>query len=94
MAAGALRKGLPKSKGARWRVEREKLEKRAKGIWAASPQFEKMRKIDRDLPSRRYREMKAELPCKKASILFQLRSGHIPLGVHLHRISRAGQTNA
>jgi hypothetical protein len=51
--------------------------------------FGKMKEIDDSMPSKRYAKLVAELPRKKASLIMQLRSGHIPLQAHLFRIAWA-----
>jgi hypothetical protein len=84
-----LRKALPRSKAAMWRGAKAKLEGRAKRLWRASPRFEKIGRVDRSLPSKNFMKLVEGLPRKKASLLFQLRVGHVPLRAHLFRIKRA-----
>ena len=64
------------------------LTRRAAGIWRASPRHTKLARVDRSLPSKGFLKLVGGLPRKKASLLFQLRSGHVPLRAHLFRIKR------
>ena len=45
--------------------------------------------MDKSMLSKAFLKLVQELPRHKASLLFQLRSGHVPLQAHLHRIKRA-----
>src|ERR1700720_2935178 len=81
-----LRKALPRSKAATWRAARAELDKRARAVWKESPRYLRMAKIDTALPSKGFLKLVESLPRKKASLLFQLRSGHVPLHAHLYRI--------
>ena len=56
--------------------------------WAMSPQFSKLSRIDPSMPSKGFRKLTSKLSRAQASILIQLRSGHIPLAKHLFRISK------
>jgi hypothetical protein len=88
-----LRKGIPRSKAAAWRVNKAKLAQRATKAWTESPRYAKLRYVVGRMPSKHFLGLTAELPRKKASLLFQLRSGHIPLRAHLHRITQADSPN-
>jgi ribonuclease HI len=88
-----LRKKLPRSKAALWRTAKGELEKRAQKVWGDSPRHRKMAKVDAKMPSKGYLKLVEELPRRKASLLFQLRSGHVPLRAHLYRITRAEAPN-
>jgi len=57
--------------------------------WQKSPQYEWMKQIDSTLPSDKFSKQTLKMLCKHTSLLFQLRSGHIPLNKHLHRIQKA-----
>jgi ribonuclease HI len=83
-----LRKALPRGKAAMWRAAKEELVRRASAMWKESPRYERMAKIDKALPSKGFMKLVEGLPRKKASLLFQLRSGHVPLRAHLYRIKR------
>jgi ribonuclease HI len=88
-----LRKGIPRSKAAAWRVNKAKLAQRATKAWTESPRYAKLRYVVGRMPSKHFLGLTAELPRKKASLLFQLWSGHIPLRAHLHRITQADSPN-
>ncbi|KAJ7450369.1 hypothetical protein FB451DRAFT_945181, partial [Mycena latifolia] len=40
------------------------------------------------VPSARFRKLTSHLPRKHASLLFQLRTHHVPLARHLHRLRK------
>jgi hypothetical protein len=84
-----LRKGLPRGRAAMQRAIQETLKARAEKVWQQSPRYGRMKGIDESMPSKKFAKLAAELPRKKASLLIQLRSGHVPLQAHLHRITRA-----
>jgi ribonuclease HI len=84
-----LRKGLPRSRAAAQRALQAGLKVQARRTWQDSPRYNQMKSIDDSMPSRKFLKMVAALPRKKASLLFQLRSGHVPLRAHLFRINRA-----
>ena len=48
-----------------------------------------MRQVDPALPSSRFPKLVAPLARRNASLLIQLRTGHVPLNHHLHTIGRA-----
>jgi hypothetical protein len=56
-------------------------------IWAVSPHYPHMKKIDASLPSWRTYKMLASLSQRATSILMQLRMGHVGLNVFLRKIS-------
>ncbi|THH14123.1 hypothetical protein EUX98_g9645 [Antrodiella citrinella] len=88
----AIPAGLPKEEPlpvsvAKLRQEiNESLKQKAKKLWQESSRCEKLAEIDSSLPSKTYLKLAFALPRKQASVLFQLRSGHVPLNHHLHRI--------
>jgi ribonuclease HI len=84
-----LRKALPYSKSATRMAYTKKLKRKAKKAWEASTRYERIKDIDPSLPSSSFRKLVAPLSRKHASVLIQLRSGHIPLNKHLHRIGKA-----
>ena len=65
---------------------REALQDRWKSTWAKSPQKGWMDKIDDKLPSHSF--LTSHMSRAQASILMQLRTGHIPLNYFLHKISK------
>jgi ribonuclease HI len=84
-----LRKPLPRSKQATARLTLATLNNRAMTTWKTSPRYGRYKDIDKLMPSKKYLQLVEGLPRRKASLLIQLRSGHIPLLSHLHRIHRA-----
>jgi ribonuclease HI len=75
LSTAALKMHFKKSIATRW-AER----------WATSPRFMKMSRIDATLPSHRTLRLFSKLSRRAASILIQLRSGHIALNVYLKKI--------
>ncbi|THH26637.1 hypothetical protein EUX98_g7553 [Antrodiella citrinella] len=86
---GLLKKGTLPISVAKLRQEiTELLKVKAKKSWQESPRYEKLVNIDASLPSKTYLKLAFALPRKQASLLFQLRTGHVPLNHHLHRIRK------
>ncbi len=84
-----LRNGdLPLSLTAVGSAFKTELRARWKVIWAASPRRGRLAKIDAKLPSHSYLRSTDQLTHAQASILMQLRTGHIPLNQFLHRIGK------
>jgi hypothetical protein len=81
-----LCKTLPHRKSAIHQGYHTKLKQMAVKVWKKSPQYEHMKRIDMLLPSDKFAKQTSKLPCKHASLLFQLWSGHILLNKHLHWI--------
>jgi hypothetical protein len=52
-------------------------------------QWRKIRHVDPNMPSKHYCMMADSLPCKQASLLIQLHTGHAPLNKHLLNIKNA-----
>ena len=79
-SCSAVRQQLYGNVKARW--ERE---------WKSSPRYDKLKHIDPSLPSHKFVELMSNRDiCREAaSKTFQLRSGHIPLNVYLHRFKLA-----
>jgi ribonuclease HI len=84
-----LRSGLPRSRAAAQRALQEGLKKRAERVWKTSPRYGKLKEADETIPSKKFLRLTEGLPRKKASILIQLRTGHVPLQAHLYRIKKA-----
>jgi hypothetical protein len=57
--------------------------------WILSPRYTRMAQIDDKLPSGKFHKTTAGLTRAQTSLLVQLRTGHIPLNKHLHRIKRS-----
>jgi hypothetical protein len=57
--------------------------------WRMSPRYTRLSKIDNRLPQGDYLSDTAKLTRAQSSLITQLRTGHVPLNKHLHRIKRA-----
>ena len=66
-----------------------KLKKRWERRWKSSPREDLLKTIDNSAPSKKYLHLIADLDRRQASILFQLRMGHIGLNHHLFRIRKS-----
>lgn len=84
-----LRKPLPISKSAAKQAFMKALKDKTKRMFKKSPRYGKVSRIDPSLPPATFRRDTAHLPRRNTSILIQLRTGHIALNRHLHRINRA-----
>jgi len=80
---------LPRNVTAAKECFRKSLTKEASEMLLNSPRYQFLHSIDPSLPSSRYRQLTTDLSRQKLSLLTQLRTGHIPLNHHLHRISRS-----
>ena len=83
------RKELPTSISAAWQYLRSEIKKRWKTEWKVSPRHTLSSKIDYSLPSDNFLHIVNQLTHKQASVLIQIRTGHIPLNNVLFRIKRA-----
>lgn len=83
------RKPLPVSISATRQFLKKKIKARWQTEWSSSPRFLRMKAIDPSLPSDDFLDIASQLRRNQASLLFQLRSGHIPLNETLHRIKRS-----
>ncbi|KAJ3897741.1 hypothetical protein F5879DRAFT_1073916 [Lentinula edodes] len=61
--------------------------------FSTSPRHGKFTAIDPKGTNSKFAENAGELWRKQTSILFQLRTGHVPLNSHLHRIGKADSPN-
>jgi hypothetical protein len=84
-----LRKVLPRSKSAARQEYHRKVKSAAMEVWTSSPRFERMAMIDPDLSHVKFAKLTRGISRNQASVLFQLRSGHVPLNTYLHRIKKA-----
>ncbi|PIL24746.1 hypothetical protein GSI_12632 [Ganoderma sinense ZZ0214-1] len=84
-----LRKPLPISAAKIKLAFVTSLSKKATKAWRDSGRGRRFLSIDPALPSSKYMKAIKSLSRRQAAVLFQLRSGHVPLNAHLHRISRA-----
>jgi hypothetical protein len=83
------RKRLPISISATRQILKTKWKRQWNEEWAASPRHERAKKIDNSLLTDNYLHIISQLQRNQASILTQLRTGHVPLNQILHRIKRA-----
>lgn len=84
-----LKATLPASSSAIKQTFQATLKTKARERWENSPRFRKVNAIDSSLPGKKYGKQIDRLPRKHASLLLQLRTGHAPLNLHLHRIGKA-----
>jgi ribonuclease HI len=83
-----LRTPLPLSKSAIKQRFYTKIKKRARKFWASSPRHNRITRFDNTLPSDTFLSLAEKLTRWQASLLLQLRTGHIPLNQYLHRIGK------
>jgi ribonuclease HI len=84
-----LRKCLPLSVSALRQENTAKLAKRWARRWNSLARESRLKSIDNTAPSKKYLRLIKDLDCRQASLLFQLRSGHIALNHHLFRTHRS-----
>jgi ribonuclease HI len=80
---------LPASKSALRQFQAQRNRDAAAALFMKSPRFRLLHNIDSSAPSPRYQRLIQQLPRRQASLLTQLRTGHVPLNKYLHRIQRA-----
>jgi hypothetical protein len=84
-----LRSTLPVSISAAKQKFQLTLNRRWEKIWNDSPRKERFSRIDPDFPFNKFRKKLFKLSRNQSSLIMQLRTGHIPLNVHLRRIAKA-----
>lgn len=84
-----LPRELPYSRSALKRAYQTKLVKESKAEWAKSRRYGRIERFGESLPSKRYLDGTLRLTRKQSSLLYQLRTGHVPLAKHLARINKA-----
>lgn len=57
--------------------------------WKLSPRKERLEKIDEDFPFEKHRKLLDGLTRIQSSIIFQIRSNHIPLNCYLYKIGKS-----
>jgi ribonuclease HI len=80
---------LPISKSSTLQQFRERIKEEAAKIMHLSPRFAALQTIDPTAPSKHFAGLIDQFPRRHSSLLFQLRTGHIPLNKHLHRIAKS-----
>jgi ribonuclease HI len=83
-----LRKPLPASISALRQDHLQSIRKTWKRCWKRSPRYKLHRTIDKTAPSGKYLALLKGIDRRQASILTQLRTGHIGLNKHLFRIRK------
>ena len=83
-----LRKPLPASLSAIRQESKAKIQRLWARRWKHSPRSRRLAKIDNSIPSKKWMDLVKPLTKKQAAILIQLRTGHIGLNGHLHRIGK------
>ena len=86
---GILKKRLPCSRSATKQKLQARIKKQYVRNFKRLPRSKAIERIDPSTPSNRFRKMTAKMTRRQRSILIQLRTGHIPLQAHLHRIGKA-----
>jgi ribonuclease HI len=85
-----LKKPLKYSKSAAKQEYKTRLMNTWRKEWSKSPRAHRLKHIDSSLPSSKFLKLTSDpkIPRKGTSWLFQLRTGHLPLNVYLHRFKR------
>jgi hypothetical protein len=81
-----FRKPLPTSKSAAKQCFNAKLQEAAREAWRISPQANRLKGIVSDVGGKKYRKATAKVDRCTGSLWTQLKTGHIGLNAHLHRI--------
>ena len=84
-----FRSPLPKNAAALKQHFYERLKLKWKVRWRKSPQHNRLSRHDPQFPPSTFYKTRDKLSCREASLLTQIRTGHIPLKSYLHRIKRA-----
>ena len=87
------RKDLPISISATRQALKSNIKKRWKSEWKVSPRYPLASNVDYSLPSDEFIHIANQLRRNQASVLIQLRTGHLPLNNILFRIRRSDTPN-
>ena len=82
-----LRKALPRSKAATCQEFIRKLKVSAEKLWKSSPRFDRLDRLEPDVKCNNYAKLLSGLHRDWASLLFQLRTGHVLLNAFLFKTS-------
>ena len=85
----ALKHPLPSSISALKQYHNSSLLSVWSRTWHQSPRYHHIASIDPSLPSNAFTKLTKSIGKKHAAIYTQLRTGHIPLNKHLHRIKKS-----
>ena len=88
MLPAPLRKTLPRSKATACQEYGRKLNVAAQNIWKSSPRYANMERLNPKFKCNTFAKITHKLQCEWASLLFQLRVGHVPLNAHLYRLQK------
>jgi ribonuclease HI len=91
--ATTVAKRLPYSKSALVLTHARLLQDTAKKEFKRTLRYQRIKDVDDSTPSAGFRRLTTNLPRKHASLLFQLRSHHVPLARHLHRLKKSPSPN-
>jgi hypothetical protein len=84
-----LRRKLPISISSKNQAHMVRLKTEWADRWQESPRRQQFEAIDDSFPFNGYRKRQNKLPRAHASILLQVRSGHLPLNRYLYRIKKS-----
>jgi ribonuclease HI len=84
-----LRKPLPVNASSSKQHYLASLKRAWRANWLHSPRKDKMDRMDDTFPFTKYHKRQDALSRAHASLLMQVRSGHLPLNFYLHRIRKA-----
>jgi RNase H len=80
---------FPISRAAEIQRHNAELNRQAWAIFAKSPRAPLALEIDPTMPSAAFSRITKNMPCRHASLLVQLRTGHVALNKYLHKIGKA-----
>ena len=83
-----LRSQLPVSISAVKQEFQAQLNRKWAKMWSETPRKDKFSRIDPNFPFNQFRKKLFKLTRNQASLIMQLRTGHIPLNFYLHRIGK------
>ena len=75
--------------GYKWGLDKNYVLSKCKATSMTSPCCHHMGGIDKSVPLKKWMSLVKPLPCRQAALIMQLRTGHIGLNKHLHRIHRS-----
>ncbi len=87
--SAVLRRPLAASTSAMKQHTLTTLKMKASNLWKKSPRTRRMNQIDPSFPGPSFTKLVDKIPHQQASLLMQLRTSHVALNQHLHRINRS-----
>ena len=85
----SVQQGTPVSRSAAHQNNTKATKTKVKKWSKGSPRCQKLRKIDCSMLSSKFRKDTATMVQWQAALLIQVRTGHVPLLKHLHRVGNA-----